>query len=81
MKHVEAPSAMRWQMLHVGDRRAAIRRGWDDYGMYQWQRDPGYPMDDPRRWLWQNGVEAAEQYHRGDLTSTVEKCEGWTVAA
>lgn len=77
MKDVVTPSGIRWQMLHVGDRRAAIRKGWEDYQMHQWQKDPPYPMDDPRRWLWQNGAEAAERYRRGDPAMRLETIEGW----
>lgn len=59
------------------ERRRAIRQGWADYQCFAWQKDPPFAQTDPRRWLWQNGAEAAEQMHtRG--TGTIEDAPGWT---
>ena len=47
------------------ERRAAIRKGYEDYQAHGWLKDPCYPENDPRRWLWQDGAETAERVHQG----------------
>lgn len=74
-KRGDAPSGIRWQQLRVSDRRAAIRRGWDDYAFHAWAKDPPYPNDDPRHWLWMNGAEQAERSRLDG--SRIEQTEGW----
>lgn len=61
------------------DRRRAIRQGFEDFQHFGWHKDPPFGMSDPRRWLWQNGAEAAEavRTQRANLTA-IEAAPGWT---
>lgn len=61
------------------DRRRAIRQGYHDYQCFGWAKDPPFGMTDPRRWLWQNGAEAAEAIHQQRAPmSAIESAPGWT---
>lgn len=75
-KPLMVPSGLRWRPLHEDERRQAIRYGWEAYQMRGWKADPPYGMDDPRRWLWQNGVEGAERA-RNDPAYDIKQVEGW----
>lgn len=59
-----------------GERRQAIRKGYEDYQHHRWAKDPPYPNGDPRRWLWQDGAEMAERAQR-DSRACPEHVDGW----
>lgn len=67
------------QSMDRTDRRRVIRQGFADFQHFGWQKDPPFGMTDPRRWLWQNGAEAAEAVHtqRANLNG-IEAAPGWT---
>lgn len=61
------------------DRRRAIRQGYHDFQCFGWAKDPPFGMTDPRRWLWQNGAEAAEAIHQQRAPmNAIESAPGWT---
>lgn len=63
--------------LSAQERRAAIRKGFGDFQVYGWAKDPPYPNGDPRLWYWHNGADAAFDYHRGRGHGRLEKVAGW----
>ena len=73
----EKPIALEGRELAAETRRAAIRRGYEDFQFHGWRKDPPYPTNDPRRWYWQNGAEAADEYHRGRADGRIEQVSGW----
>ena len=75
-KPIKVPSGLRWRVLDEGEQRQAIRYGWEAFQFQGWQADPPFPVDDPRRWLWQNGMEGAERYRR-DPAFTIQEVQGW----
>lgn len=65
--------------MDVTSRRQAIRQGYYDFQCFGWGKEPPFAMTDPRRWLWQNGAEAAEaiRTQRANLAA-IESAPGWT---
>lgn len=73
-----------WEKLYIdgreltrAERRNAIRQGYLTYQWWGWTKDPPYPHGDPRRDLWLNGVEAAEDAHKGKNNRGTEGAAGW----
>ncbi len=58
------------------ERQSAIRQGYNDYQCFGWDKDPPYPEGAPRRWHWQDGAEAAEEFRRTGLGG-MERAPGW----
>lgn len=70
------PSTIRWRFVPRSVRRQCIRRGWDQYQLSGWKHNGPHAVQDPRRWLWQNGMEGAQRYQK-DTGFRIEKVEGW----
>lgn len=75
-KPVQVPASVGWRALSRPTRRQAIQEGWHDYQCRGWEATPRYGLDDPRRWLWQNGMEGAEAARR-NVSFEPARVQGW----
>lgn len=76
-KRVEAPIAVVGRQLSRATRREAIEQGAADFKMHGWKKDPPWGLDDPRRWFWQNGADAAEAAYLGRGSGRLSEVPGW----
>jgi hypothetical protein len=59
------------------ERRAVIRKGYEDFQHHGVHCDPPYPAGDIRRWWWQNGWETADRVRQGRAAG-IEDAPEWT---